>query len=128
MDETELIDTYPSVEEQRAILSVIQRKYPIPKKYPKPRDSYPHWRVDTLFHRPDAIYFHVEHGRHRSDSDIRSDFFAWRWTAQRQVWLKVDRQTREMTEITKEDFDLTRGCRVNDRGIVEWHKDGKWPE
>ncbi|GAI69738.1 unnamed protein product, partial [marine sediment metagenome] len=48
-------DTYPSEEEQLAIIAVTNQKYPTPKKYPKPRDSYDHWRVKSWFHRPDAL-------------------------------------------------------------------------
>lgn len=117
---------YPSEGEQLTILAVIKQQYPMPKKYPKPYQSYDHWRVDEWFHRPDALYFHLEYGKHSGYSMPQADYFEWRWHAGKEVWLKVDRETREMTEITKEQFDLTRGSRMNAKGFLEWFKDGKW--
>jgi len=126
MSEQELNDTYPSVEEQLAILVITNRKYPVPKKPPKPSKSYPHWTCNTWFHRPDAFYLHLQYGMHHYESLIQADYFDWKWAAQKEVYLKVDRTTREMTEMTKEDFDVTRGSRFTERGIIQFYKNGCW--
>ena len=34
----------------------------------------------------------------------------------------MDRETHEMTEISEEEYDLTCGSRMNERGIMEWAK------
>jgi len=119
-------DSYPSGEEQLAILAVTNQKYPTPKKYPKPRDSYDHWRVDSWFHRPDALYFHFEYGKHHRESMIEADYFGYRWGTKKEAFLKVDRQSHDMTELTKDEFDVICGSRMNERGIMEWYKDGEW--
>ena len=119
-------DTYPSTDEQLTILAITNREYPTPKKYPKPRDSYPHWRCHTWFHRPDALYFHLQYGKHHHESMIQADYFDYRWGTQKEAFLKVDRQSHDMTELTKEEFDIIRGSRMNERGIMEWHEDGEW--
>jgi hypothetical protein len=31
-----------------------------------------------------------------------------------------------MTELAKEEFDIIRGSRMNERGIMEWYKEGEW--
>lgn len=113
---------WPSSEEQLALLRVINREYPTPKKYPKPHKSYPHWRVNDWFPRTEACYFHLEYGKHGRDSMIEADYFSWKWSPSREAWLRVDRQTHEMSEISKEEYDLTRGSRMNERGIMEWAK------
>ncbi len=113
---------WPSGEEQLALLRVINRKYPMPRKYPKPYKSYPHWRVDSWFPRADACYFHLEYGEHRGDSMIQADYFAWKWSPNREAWVQVNRQTHELVEISKDEYDLTRGSRMNERGIMEWAK------
>ena len=115
-------DVYPSEGEQLAILSTIKRRYPMPKKSPKPYRSYDHWRISDWFHRKEACFFHLERGKHRANSMPEADFFSWDFTPENQVWLKVDRESHEMSEISKDDYDLTRGCRVNGRGIMEWAK------
>jgi len=119
-------DTYPSTDEQLTILAVTNQRYPTPKKYPKPRDSYLHWTCNTWFHRPDALYFHLQYGKHHSESIIEADYFGYRWATQKEVFLKVDRQSHDMTELTKEEFDIIRGNRMTERGIMEWYKDGVW--
>ena len=119
-------DTYPSEAEQLAIMAVTDRNYPTPKKYPKPRDSYDHWRVDSWFHRPDALYFHFQYGRHHSDNYIQADYFGYKWGTKKEGFLKVDRESHDMTELTKEEFDIIRGSRMSERGIMEWYKDGEW--
>lgn len=126
IDEQTLIDTYPSEQEQLAILAVTDQKYPTPRKYPKPYQSYDHWRCNTWFHRPDALYIHLQYGKHYGHSMPQADYFEWRWHAKREVWLKVDRQSHEMTELTEEEFDIICGCRMTERGIMEWYKDGRW--
>lgn len=127
MTEQELNDTYPSEEEQLRIMAVTDRRCPTPKKkYPKPRDSYPHWTCHTWFHRPDALYFHFEYGKHHYESMIEADYFGYKWVIEKEAYLKVDRKELEMTEITKDEFDTIRGCRMNERGIMEWLKDGEW--
>ena len=125
-DEKTLNDTYPSVEEQLAIQAVTNRKYPRPKKAPKPSDSYSHWACNSWFHRPDALYFHLQYGMHHSDNYIQADYFGYKWVTDKEAFVKVDRQSHDMTELTKEEFDITRGNRMTERGIMEWYKDGKW--
>ena len=119
-------DTYPSTDEQLTIQAVTNQRYPTPKKYPKPRDSYLHWTCNTWFHRPDALYFHFQYGKHHSDNYIQADYFGYKWATQKEAFLKVDRQSHEMTELTKEEFDIIRGSRMNERGIMEWYKEGEW--
>jgi len=119
-------DTYPSTDEQLTILAITNQKYPTPKKYPKPRDSYDHWRCNAWFHRPDALYFHLQYGKHHHESMIQADFFTYTWATKKEAFLKVDRQSHDMTELTKEEFDIIRGSRMNERGIMEWYEDGEW--
>lgn len=101
----ETMSVRPAVEEQLQVLAILKRQYPIPKKTPKPYQSYHHWRIIDWYARPAVLYFHLEYGKHIGHSMIQADFFEWRWTPSRNVWLKVDRATREMTEITEEEFD-----------------------
>ena len=124
--EQELNDTYPSTDEQYLMREILKRRYPIVDKAPKQSDSYNHWRTSDWFHRPDAIYFHLEEGQDYSDNYIQADYFGYKWVTKTHAYIKVDRKELEMTEITKDDFDTIRGCRMNERGIMEWLKDGKW--
>jgi len=117
---------YPSIEEQLRIKGITNSKYPTPKKSVKPSSSYDHWSCRDWFPRADALYFHFEYGRHHYESLIQADFFDYVWHTQREAYVKVDRKTLEMTELTKEEFDITRGSRMTDRGIMEWWKDDHW--
>lgn len=121
-----LSESYPDEDEQYRMQEILKRRYPLPKRAPKPRDSFNHWRITDWFHRPDAIYFHLEEGQHYRESMIEADYFGYKWGAKTHAYIKVDREELEMTEITKDDFDTTRGSRMNERGIMEWYKDGRW--
>lgn len=126
MTEQELNDTYPSIDEQNLMREILKRRFPLRDKPPKPKDSFNHWRFHEWFHRPDAIYFHLQEGQHYSDNMIEADYFGYKWVTKTDAFIKVDRKELEMTEITKDDFDTTRGSRMNERGIMEWYKNGRW--
>lgn len=105
---SQLSETWPSGEEQLRILGVIKRQYPMPRKFPKPHESYDHWRVEEWFPREKACYFRLEYGRHCSESDITCDWFSWKWVASRRAWIRIDRATLETTTITQKEFDSIR--------------------
>ena len=125
MTEQELNDTYPSTDEQYLMRGILKRRFPL-REAVKPKDSFNHWRINDWFHRPDAMYFHLEEGQHYSDNYIQADYFGYKWVAKTHAYIKVDRKELEMTEISKDDFDTIRGSRMNERGIMEWLKDGEW--
>jgi hypothetical protein len=119
-------EAYPDSDEQFLMQEILKRRFPIPNKYPKPRDSFNHWRITDWFHRLDAIYFHLEEGQHHRESMIEADYFGYTWVAKTHAYIRVDRKELEMTDMTEDEFDITRGSRTNERGFVEWYKNGKW--
>ena len=103
-----MAEMYPSEKEQVQALSLIHHKYPLPRKYPIPSQSYPHWHVDDWYYTKDSMYFKLEYGKHRSDNMIQADYFSWEWHAEKTVYLKIDRATKAISNTTEEDFNKSR--------------------
>jgi hypothetical protein len=121
-----LSESYPDSDEQFLMIEILKRRYPLLNRAPKPKDSYNHWRIADWFHRMDAIYFHLEEGQHYRESMIEADYFGYKWVTKTHAYIKIDRKELEMTEIDKDGYDIARGSRMNERGIIEFYKDGEW--
>ena len=101
-------EIYPSELEQTQALSIINKFYHMPKKAPKPSQSYSHWQVADWYATKDFMYFKLEYGEHKADSMIQADYFAWVWHAETTLYQKIDRATKEINSSTEEEFNKSR--------------------
>jgi len=101
-------ETYPSEAEQYQALAIMNKFYKMPKKAPKPSSSYAHWRVADWYPTQDFLYFKLEFGQHKAESVIQADYFSWEWHAERTLYQKINRATKEINGSTEEEFKKSR--------------------
>ena len=99
---------YPSEVEQIQALSIIKKFYKMPKKSPKPSQSYSHWRIADWYPTKDFLYFKLEYGQHKADSMIQADYFSWDWHAERTLYQKLNSATKEIYGSSEEEFNKSR--------------------
>jgi hypothetical protein len=105
---------YPSVAEQEAVLKTVKRRYRI--RYDvKPSDTnLSFWRVTDWYAKQEAFYLHLERGSYHYYSLIQADYREYRFITTADVFLKIDRATRTITEITEEAFKTERASQLKE--------------
>jgi len=74
-----------------------------------------HWFADA-----DYLYFELAKENKYIESMPQADFYAERAYYTNTVYLKVNRETLEITEMTEEEMRQTRGWWTDERGIMHW--------
>lgn len=74
-----------------------------------------HWFADS-----EHIYFELAKENKYVESMIQADFYAEKAYYTNTVYLKVNRSTMEITEMSEEEMTQTRGWWTDERGIMHW--------